>query len=284
MNKKKKSRIKNRHLLVILSFLCIAAIVLTLTSIVPVEPLQNAAGVIITPIQNGINSVGNWVRDRGKVFGDVKELKEENEQLKEKVASLEETNTTLSMNQDELERLRSLYQLDSDYSQYKKIGANVIAKDPGNWYSSFTINKGTDDGVAVDMNVVTGDGLVGIVTSVGKNWANVQSIIDDGANVSGMTSSTLDTCIVSGDLSLMDQNLLSFSQMHTSNDISEGEKIVTSNISDKYLEGILIGYVDTVEDDSNHLTKTGYIIPAVDFSHLQEVLVITQLKETGGDE
>lgn len=284
MNKKKKSGLKDRHLYTLLAFFCIAAIILTLTDLVNIDPVQNAAGVIITPIQNGVNQIGTWFRDKGKAFGDVKALTEENEQLKEKVASLEETNTTLSMEQDELERLRSLYQLDQNYSQYEKVGADVIARDPGNWYSNFTINKGTDDGITVDMNVVSGDGLVGIVTSVGKNWAKVRSIIDDGSSVSGMTESTLDTCIVSGDLSLMDQNKMAFSQMHTDNEISAGEKIVTSNISDKYLEGILIGYVDSVEDDTNHLTKTGYLVPAVDFEHLQEVLVIKQVKDTGGDE
>lgn len=284
MNKKKKSGLKNRHLYTLLVFFCIAAIILTLTDLVNIGPVQNAAGVVISPIQNGINQIGSWFRDKGEAFGDVKKLTEENQQLKEKVASLEETNSTLTMDQDELKRLRSLYQMDQNYSQYEKVGANVIAKDPGNWYDNFTINKGTDDGITVDMNVVSGDGLVGIVTRVGKNWANVRSIIDDGNSVSGMTESSLDTCIVSGNLSLMDQNKMAFSQMHTDNEISAGEKIVTSNISDKYLEGILIGYVDTVEDDTNHLTKTGYIVPAADFAHLQEVLVIKQVKDTGGDE
>ena len=284
MNKKIKSSLKNRHLYTILAFFCIAAIILTMTDLVNIAPVQNAAGVVIAPIQNGVNQIGNWFRGRGEAFGNVQQLAQENAQLKEKVASLEESNTELSLNQDELERLRSLYQLDQSYSQYEKVGANVIARDPGNWYSNFTINKGTDSGITADMNVVSGDGLVGIITSVGKNWANVRSIIDDGSSVSGMTESSLDTCIVTGNLSLMDQNKMAFSQMHTDNDIPAGEKIVTSNISDKYLEGILIGYVDSVQDDTNHLTKTGYIVPAADFAHLQEVLVIKQVKDTGGDE
>ena len=191
MNKKKKSGLKNRHLYTLLVFFCIAAIILTLTDLVNIGPVQNAAGVVISPIQNGINQIGSWFRDKGEAFGDVKKLTEENQQLKEKVASLEETNSTLTMDQDELKRLRSLYQMDQNYSQYEKVGANVIAKDPGNWYDNFTINKGTDDGITVDMNVVSGDGLVGIVTRVGKNWANVRSIIDDGNSVSGMTDTTL---------------------------------------------------------------------------------------------
>ena len=133
------------------------------------------------------------------------------------------------------------------------------------------------------MNVISGGGLVGIVTETGKNWSAVRTIVDDSSNVSAMTVTTSDTCIVSGDLRLQDDGKLAFSQMNTENEIQPGEKIVTSNISDKYLRGILIGYVDEVTEDSNHLTKTGYIIPAVDFQHIQEVLVITELKDTGGE-
>ena len=58
-----------------------------------------------------------------------------------------------------------------------------------------------------------------------------------------------------------------------------GDKVVTSNISDRYLPGILIGYIATVEEDSNHLTMSGKLTPVVDFEHLSDVLVITETKK-----
>ena len=64
------------------------------------------------------------------------------------------------------------------------------------------------------------------------------------------------------------------------NQVVEGDKIVTSNISDHYLPGILIGYISSLNTDSNNLTKSGYVTPAVDFSHLEEVLVILDEKQT----
>ena len=94
-----------------------------------------------------------------------------------------------------------------------------------------------------------------------------------------MTASTSDTCIVSGDLRLISDGKLAFSQLNTTDTVAEGEKIVTSNISDKYLRGILIGYVSEITEDS----KKGYIIPVVDFQHIQEVLVIKELKQQGGE-
>ena len=133
---------------------------------------------------------------------------------------------------------------------------------------------------------MAGSGLVGIVTDVGPTWAKVRSIVDDSSNVSGMVLSTSDRCVVSGDLSLMSDGQIRFSQMENNdNTVSVGDQIVTSYISDKYLQGILIGYVSEVTVDSNNLTRSGYITPAVDFKNLQEVLIITSTKAdlTGGE-
>lgn len=274
---------KSRHLLTVMTFICISAIALTVTNVVSIAPLRNIAGMLIVPFQNGINEVGGWLSDQQAGFQSTQQLADENEQLKDQIDSLTEQNNLLLQSQQELERLQELYQLDQDYSQYEKVAAQVISKDPGNWYNTFVINRGSDSGIQVDMNVISGGGLVGIVTEVGSNWATVRSIVDDSSSVSAMTVSNSDTCIVTGDLRLMDEDKLAFSQMNTENDVVVGEQIVTSSISDKYLPGILIGNVAEVTEDSNHLTKTGYITPAVDFRHIEEVLVIKQLKQTGGE-
>lgn len=130
------------------------------------------------------------------------------------------------------------------------------------------------------MNVMAGSGLVGIVTEVGPTWATVRSIIDDSSNVSGMVLSTSERCIVNGDLTLMNDGKIRFEQMENNeNEVAVGDQIVTSYISDKYLQGILIGYISEVNVDSNNLTRSGYITPVVDFKNLQEVLVITTTKE-----
>ena len=135
------------------------------------------------------------------------------------------------------------------------------------------------------MNVIAGGGLVGRITSVGPNWARVTSIISDNSNVSGMTLSTEDNLIVSGDLKLMADNCIGFSQLVDSkNLVAEGDKVVTSNISDIYLPNILIGYISSLDKDANNLTKSGLITPAVDFEHLGEVLVITDRKQTVTEE
>jgi rod shape-determining protein MreC len=284
MENKKKPNIKNRNTLIILTIVCISAIALTASDVVSVSPIKEAAAVLVVPFQKGINSIGRWFVDLSDGMKSSQELSGRIDELEEQIAQLEEENTILAQDQQELERLRELYDTDVSYSQYSKVAANVISKDPGNWYSSFVIDKGSNDGIEIDMNVIASGGLVGLVTEVGSNWAVVRSIMDDSSSVSAMTVTTEDTCIVSGDLTLIDEGRLYFDQMNTQESVVEGEQVVTSHISDKYLPGILIGTIYEINEDSNHLTKNGYIIPAVDFSSIHEVLVITQLKQQAQEE
>ena len=212
-------------------------------------------------------------------FSTMKQLKSENKKLREQVDALTTENNYLQEERYEFERLQELYKLDQNYAEYEKTAAHVIGKDAGNWFGTFTIDKGSKDGIEVNMNVLAGSGLVGIVTDVGPTWAKVRSIIDDSSNISAMAISTSDTCIVSGDMALMGTGQIAFSQMENNdNVVAVGDQIVTSYISDKYLQGILIGSVSEVNVDSNNLTRSGYITPAVDFKNIQEVLVITTTK------
>ena len=88
-----------------------------------------------------------------------------------------------------------------------------------------------------------------------------------------MVMTTFDQCIVSGDLKLINNGVVQFEQLaNNENEVAVGEQIVTSNISSKYLQGLLIGYVSEVNVDSNNLTRSGYIIPAVDFKSCRKFL------------
>ena len=282
MRKKRISiKLKSKHLLVVLGILCFIMILGTFTLSVVPAPIRNTVGVLVTPFQNGVNRVGGVMHGWASGFSDVQKLQKENEELQSKIDDLTEKNNRLIQSQEELKRLEDLYKLDQEYPEYTKVAASVIAKDPGNWYSTFVINKGAADGLKVNMNVISGGGLVGIITETGEHWSQVRSIIDDENNISGMIATTSDTCIVSGNLASMTNGRIDFSELRDRGDVvAEGTSIVTSNISTQYLTGILIGYIAEVGEDSNHLTKYGTIIPAADFKNIREVLVIQELKQT----
>lgn len=242
--------------------------------------IKTVAGNVISPMQRGINTVGRAISDKLQAFRDVKVLREENMQLKEKIEELTATNQQLTQEKYELDGLRRLYDLDAKYMDYEKVAARIIASDTNNWFYSFIIDKGMEDGIEAGMNVLAGSGLVGIVSETGKNWSRVRSIIDDDSNVSGMSIKTQDTCIISGDLKLMKENgLIRVEMISMDAEITENTEIVTSHISDRYLQGILIGYIQDIQIDSSNMTKTAYLRPAVDFERLDEVLIITELKD-----
>ncbi|MCX4338066.1 MAG: rod shape-determining protein MreC [Lachnospiraceae bacterium] len=279
--KGEKFTLPGKYLLFILTILCTALVLLTFNTKIFSGPLSAVAGYIVVPFEEGISVVGSWLAGRSEELVQIRELIARNEELERQVAELTIENTRLQQDRYELTNLRELYSLDAQYDEYEKTGARIIARDSGNWFHAFVINKGAMDGIAVDMNVMAGSGLVGRVVDVGPNWAKVKSIIADDSNVSAMVLSSADRMIVSGNLKLYASGVIEFGQLVDSkNVVVEGDKVVTSDISDKYLPGILIGYINTISPDANNLTKSGHITPAVDFEHLEEVLVIKQLKQT----
>lgn len=286
MKRKSKVKVSSKYILMVLTAICGILIYVSFTMNLSGGPLNTVAGYVFIPMQRGINHVGSWISGKADNLKSLKGVMAENAELKTQVDALTSELNTIKLEQYELDNLRELLELDQKYPSYEKVAANVIGKDTGNWFSVFTIDKGSKDGIEVDMNVIAGSGLVGIVTDVGPNYAKVRSIIDDTSKVSGMVLTTSDRCIVHGDLQEMNENQnILFTDLKDSDDeVAVGDPVVTSYISDKYLQGILVGYINTMDVDANNLTKSGSITPAVDFEHIEEVLVILDKKESGSKE
>lgn len=275
------SEIPSKYLLTILSIVCIMLLFFSYSTGFSGGPIETIANYIFVPLQKGIDYVGSSLSISAEDSKSKKELIAENEELQAQISDLNDQISNMQLKLTELSKLQDLYDLDQTYYDYETTGARVIAKDSSNWYNTFTIDKGTKDGIAIDMNVIASGGLVGIVTSVGDSYAVVKSIIDDDSNVSAMISSTEDNCIVSGNLDLMSsESTIRFADLDDDdNQVAIGDIITTSNISDKYLPGLLIGYVASISEDENNLTKSGTLTPVVDYKHISDVLVILQLKE-----
>lgn len=278
--KREKISIPSKYLLLILTCICVALMAVTFFTDYPASPLNKLVGYVVVPFQNGVSRIGTWISVRMDELGELRVVLEENQELKKQIDELTAQNTQLQQDKYELNNLRELYKLDEQYSGYDKVGARIIARDSGNWFHAFTIDKGTDDGLAIDMNVIAGGGLVGRIVDIGPNWAKVNAVINDDSNVSGMVLASSDILMVTGSLRLMEEGVIGFGQLIDSRQkVEVGDKVVTSNISDKYLPNILIGYISEINQDSNNITKSGKITPAVDFEHLDEVLVILQTKQ-----
>jgi len=279
--KGEKFTLPSKYLLFILTILCAGLMLLTFSTNSIDKPINSVAGAVIVPFQKGISSVGKWISNRSEELSQIRDLLDENARLKEQVNGLTIENTKLQQDKYELNNLRNLYKIDSQYEEYEKVGARIISRDSGNWYHSFILDKGSNDGISENMNVIADGGLVGIVVAVGPNWSKVKAVIADNSNVSGCVLATGDNLIVSGNLQAMENGVITFSQLVDSEGkVAEGDKVVTSDISSLFLPDILIGYMEEINIDANNITKSGYITPAVDFEHLSEVLIILELKQT----
>ncbi len=278
--RRKKPVLHPKHLYILLSIVCILLAVISFKFSGQLSSFKSLAGNAVTPMQNGINSVGSFISGKIDLLQSKEDLLAENKELKEKVDSLGYDNKILAGENVELESYRTLFALDKKYPDYPKVAARVISRDGNNWYNVFTINKGSAEGIQVDYNVIAGNGLVGIVSEVGTHYSKVRAIIDDKSNVSAMFMDTNENCIVNGNLESIYKGYIDVELISSTSKVKDGAEVVTSQISEKFLPGLLIGYLSDITDDSTKLTKNAHLKPVVSFDNLDIVLVITKKKES----
>ena len=283
MASQRKSKIKikivPRYLFIIMIVVCLVLLFVSYRFSDSLGPVKTVVGDAVTPMQVGINKLGSYFTSKLDYLKNIDDLLAKNKELSEKLDKISYENKLLLQGKYELDDFRKLYNLDQTYADYPKGAARVISKETNNWYSEFKIDKGSDDGIKPGMNVMAGNGLVGIITKVGRNNSRVRSIIDDGSNVMGMLLDTSDTCVVKGNLKLLDEGHIEVTDIKKGSVVKDGYEVVTSYISPKYHPGILIGYISNIKVDPSNMTESGYLTPAVDFSKLDMVLIITREKE-----
>lgn len=280
MRKKTKITIDPKYILAGLFVFCIILGIISFRFENKMTPVRSAVSSVIAPMQKGINAIGVKISERMDYATTLKKTVRKNKKLQSQIDKLSVENKLLQQDKYELENFRKLYDLDQQYAGYPKVAARVISSDPDNWYNTFIIDKGSKNGLKKNMNVMANGGLVGIITEVNKSYSKVRSIIDDNSNISGTVLGSSENCIVSGNLKLINNGVIEVSGINGDAKIEDGAEVVTSQISDKYLPGILIGYLKDLKKDSSNITQTGYLSPVVDFSSLDMVLVITQVKDS----
>lgn len=236
--------------------------------------LANAGGTILSPVQNlftyATESVTGWFG----YWGRVKQVDQQNQQLLARIDELEQQNRDFEQFKKENESLRSLLELKDDFEGITSTGAQVIAKDAGNWFQLFTVNKGTSSGIEKNYPVVNSKGLIGRTSEAGASWAKVTSLIDPGHSVSGVVARTGDMVQVDGDLTLMKSGLCKMTIITENSEVIIGDTIETSGIGGVYPKGIMIGTVIEFRNNESGTGSYAVIQPAVDFQRISEVLIL----------
>jgi len=266
-----------KRILMVVSVVLLLCAIFTFDRKTNATIFDNIVGAVVTPLQNLTTDVGGWVRSRVDNVLHKTDLNKENEALKQRIAELESDNKRLSLYETENKRLSELLKISQKYQDYATIGAQIIAKDPGNWYDTFVIDKGKKNAIAANMVITSAGGLVGKITESGYGYSKAQSILDSRSSVSAMSLRTEDLGVVKGEYSLMDSGLCRMEYIDADAEIMIGDEIVTSSLSEYYPPGISIGHVKEIRTDSNGLTKYAIIEPTVDFKHLDTLVIIGQL-------
>ena len=267
--------IKN-HKKFVIPLVVVLCLIMISFSLNRAEPtfFESGIGYVLSPVQKFNTSVTDWISSKINALTNINEIENENQKLKEEVFSLKTEVERLKLIEDENKKLSEILQIDRKYSNYPKVGARIIAKDTSNWYDTFLIDKGSEDGLQKNMVVIASGGLVGKIIETGFNYSKVVSIIDDTDSVSAKSLRTNDIGFIRGDIE--NQGMCKMEYVDSDAEIMKGDEIITSHLSEIYPPGITIGYVKDIKTDDNTLTKCAIVSPTVDFKHLETVLVITQ--------
>ena len=238
-------------------------------------PLNNIVGTIASPFRSTYTSVATWFNDKQNYYRDTTALEEENAQLRQKVAQMEETVRQAEADREENRRLRELLDLREQRRDLVFEAATITEHSVTNWTSSFTVNKGTRHGVEVNDCVIDETGaLVGVVSEAGTNWATVLTLVDTDTSLGARVFRTKELGLAQGDFSLMGRSRLRLDYLPPDCELLGGDLVETSGLGGFYPSGLVIGSVDEVQVDDSGAASYAVLTPAVDFDALTQVFII----------
>lgn len=236
--------------------------------------LERVIHSLYTPLQSGVAGARSSWGSLGTVFSDKRVLNQRINELAERNKQMSIDNQILREYEAEAKRLRRIVGFQEDNLEtFDLVPASIIARSPNNWHQTLTINKGLADGLDKGMPVMHPDGLVGRISSVTQNSAQVSLITDREMAVGVVLQRTRETNgIVEGEGA---SNRLRMNNVPYYSSIEVNDRVVTSGLSTIYPKGIDVGIISKISREPSGLLLIAEVKPVVDFDRLEEVLVIT---------
>lgn len=241
-------------------------------------PLEGTARDLLAPVQAGATQAGRIVYESlGTIFSLGRAAKVE--QLEKQVRQLEGKIAELNEYKAENARLRRLLAFrEETRDRYALVAADVIARDPGNWFGTITVDRGAADGVRPHMPVLLPDGLVGRVLRVSQHSADVLLLTDPRSGVGGTVQETRTPGVLRGIVNSYGQ--LRMTYLAKDAPVKKGHVVVTSGLGGTFPAGVPIGKIVAVRLEPTGVTKEALVEPLVDFGRLEEVFIV--LRTTPG--
>ena len=233
---------------------------------------------VLTPLRSGLNAMTGYVEQMYSYMFRYEALKAENEELKQRIAEMEDDARTADALRRENERYKAALDLKEGREDFVLVDADVISWDSTDWTSSFTINRGEKHGIAVDMCAITANGeVVGLVTQVGSNFAVVKTVLDSSLEISATIASSGYNGMVQGGYAAGEEGMLHMNYLPTDSIIRNRDQVITSG-STLYPRDLILGYVVDAGFDETGVAKFAVLEPATDFGALEQVFVLTKFE------
>lgn len=243
--------------------------------------VEQIVGTITAPVQSLTSGLSGSITGFLDQFLRASEISQENEQLREENRKLIEQMVDYENYKHENENLKEQLGIQEENPQWETMTASVIGRDPSDQFYSFTIDKGTLDGVSYQDPVITADGLVGIVSEVGPVFAKVTTILDVRLNVACQDVRTQDVATISGDIEMAQQGKCKMSLIPRESGIAKGDIVQTAGTSGLYPQGIVVGRVSDVGFEPQGTMMYAVVEPANDIKSIKDVVIITSFKGQG---
>ncbi len=267
---------KNKYKLILAAVTVVLVLVMAFSSVSRGKTgiIAEGVGVVLSPFQKAFTAVSDGVSEFFDFVKSAKTYKQQNTDLKKQIAELEQELRKSDTMSAENERLRTMLELKEKNTQYNYIAADVISSDVTNWSKTFTINKGLADGISKNMAVVSPYGLVGYTYEVGRNSSKIVTILDAGVSVGASINRVNVYSLVEGDISLQSKGQLKMLYISKDSNVEEGDYVMTSGNGGIYPQGLFIGKIVNLSEDTSGMSQQAIIEPGVDFDNLSEVFVI----------
>ena len=239
------------------------------------DPLSDLFSVVTTPIRSGVSAAAGWVEDLYGYLFRYDEMSAELEELRTRVAEMEQAARDGEDALRENRQLRRLLDLQAKHRDFVFENVRVTAPSTSNWQSTLTISKGSDFDIAAGDCVVTETGvLVGVVSTVGLNSSVVSTIINIDTDMGGMVARTYSAGVLEGDFTLMREGKLKLSYLPDGAQLVAGDEVLTSGRGGVYPSGLVVGRVEGVFTDPSGKTRYAVVQPEAELGSLIEVFVI----------
>lgn len=236
--------------------------------------IEDFVGIVITPIQNLCVTISSKGGDFVAIFTEHKKLIEENEKLKNELASSAGALRDAQIYKQENESLRKMLGIADENRDFEFESALVVASEMSGYSHTLTLNKGSASGVKKRDVVITADGLVGYVCELGTTWCKITTVLDSSCEVGALISRTQDVGVLEGDFSLAANGNCKLAYLANEVKLSAGDSVITSGISGIFPPRIMIGNIVEIKPESHGISQYAIVEPAVDFTKLKNVYIV----------